>query len=92
MLNQVVSKVLTRPDRRVVSSDPNVKCDSSSNLKELFEGLPLKKWEQIEFRQPYVGVVTSDGEVYEAIGAEEGSITTHLTNFVPVSKGEETGG
>lgn len=73
----------------VVVAHGSAKC-RAFDLGQLFEGLPLEKWQRIGRRQPYVGVVATDGAVYERIGEPESSLTLYLTQFVdsPGAAGE----
>lgn len=66
----------------IVIAHDSAKCREAFDMGQLFEGLPLEKWDEIEFRQPYIGVLAGNGEVYEALGEVGKSITVHLESFV----------
>ena len=52
------------------------------DLSPIFQGLPLKKWANLQFRQPYIGIIPSKkGKSYEMLGDKESSIVLKLSNF-----------
>ena len=50
------------------------------SLEPLFAGTGLKQWDKIEFRQPYIGIISSDGSIQERRGEKESWLLEDLSN------------
>ncbi len=50
------------------------------NLEPLFAGTGLKQWDKIEFRQPYIAIISSDGSIQERRGEKESWLLEDLSN------------
>lgn len=44
-------------------------CDSRDGLTAALKGTGLEQWRELEFRQPYIGVITADGGTREITGS-----------------------
>lgn len=64
----------------VVAHDSAV-CGKSS-LKGIFQGGPLKNWQAIGFRAPYIGIISGSGEVKEFSGPAEEAIAVEAKAFI----------
>ncbi|EED36151.1 phosphatidylglycerol--membrane-oligosaccharide glycerophosphotransferase [Luminiphilus syltensis NOR5-1B] len=51
---------------------------AETDLDSLFGDSPLALWPQIDFREPYIGIVPTEGEVEELFGGESRAITRTL--------------
>lgn len=58
-------------DAYVIVSHDSAKCDPSFDMASLFQDLGLTHWKKIGVRQPYIGLLTQDGEAYESLGSTE---------------------
>jgi len=56
-------------------------CRNKDLFYQAFNGLPLTKWRSIDFRQPYVAIINSNGHFYEEVGEVEKNIVLYITNF-----------
>lgn len=52
------------------------------DLEPLFRGTELSRWDEIDFRTPYIGLITGNGEVFEYLGASETALSLEARNFV----------
>lgn len=66
----------------VIAVHDSAMCNPSFRLDEIFNGLPLRHWKQIGFRQPYLGIIAGNGEIYEVVGEREKRIALLVRNFV----------
>lgn len=66
----------------VVAHD-SAKCDLSFDMGSLFKGLELNQWRHIGVRQPYIGVLTTDGDIYEALGSTEHPLKMDIEVLAP---------
>ncbi len=57
------------------------------NLEPLFAGTGLKQWDKIEFRQPYIGIISSNGSIQEHRGEKESWLLEDLS-YVARKKGD----
>ena len=57
------------------------------DLEPLFAGTGLKEWDQIEFRQPYIGIISGDGSISERRGKKESWLLEEL-EFTARKKGD----
>lgn len=59
----------------------SVRCRAVVDLGRMFAGLPLGKWKNIGYRQPYVGVIGAGLGGWEQIGSTGAPMALHLTEF-----------
>lgn len=65
----------------VVHDSPYCTRDS---LNPIFRGLPLTKWTDLRFRQPYIGIIpTKKDKTIEILGKKGSAIGLMLSNFAP---------
>ena len=57
------------------------------NLEPLFAGTGLKQWDKIEFRQPYIAIISGDGSIQERRGEKESWLLEDLS-YVARKKGD----
>lgn len=55
----------------IVMAHDSGNCDKDFDLKNVFQGLPLKKWDRIGHRQPYIGITSADASFHESVGGYE---------------------
>lgn len=65
----------------------SVRCRAQVDLERMFEGLPLKEWKRIGYRQTYLGVIARDGKTWERIGAASAPMGLRLTQFAAGGSG-----
>lgn len=53
-----------------ILADDSIHCGQDADLEKLFEGLGLKAWREVNFREPYVAVMPRKGEAQEYRGGE----------------------
>lgn len=68
----------------IIAHDSAV-CSDAKRLNEVLHGLPLEKWSDLGFREPYIGLISMDGQIYEARGESEESISVHVVNVIDKS-------
>jgi hypothetical protein len=54
----------------------------SFEFSELFQGTGLKRWNEIGWRTPYIGIVSGNGDVAEFIGTVSGEVVVDAAHFV----------
>jgi hypothetical protein len=54
----------------------------SFDFRELFEGTGLKRWNEISWRTPYIGLVSGNGDIAEFVGTVSGGLVVDALNFV----------
>lgn len=59
----------------------SVRCRATRDLKRMFAGLPLEKWKDIGFRQPYLGVIAGERGGWEMLGSAGAPLAVRLTQF-----------
>ena len=57
------------------------------NLEPLFAGTGLKQWDKIEYRQPYIAIISGDGSIQERRGEKESWLLEDLS-YVARKKGD----
>lgn len=55
--------------------------ESPEKFSNYFEGLPLKEWDRIGFRESYIAIWDKSGNNFEFHGKKEESIGVHLSKF-----------
>jgi hypothetical protein len=56
------------------------------NLAQLFERTGLKEWIKIQFRTPYIAIISGMGETGEFFGQQETAVLVQSKNYISPNK------
>ncbi|GGD27054.1 sulfatase-like hydrolase/transferase [Sinisalibacter lacisalsi] len=65
-----------------VVADDSAVCGGPPDLRAHFDGTALRRWPGIDFRTPYIGILTGDGRVIEHLGAEETALAVEAQGIL----------
>ena len=67
----------------IIVADSSAVCyEIDPHLSEIFEGSDFTKWSDLWYNQPYVAVVSGNGNIQEFIGEPNTAIGIDLNNFI----------
>lgn len=65
-----------------VVADDSAVCGGPPDLRAHFDGTALRRWPGIDYRTPYIGILTGDGRVIEHLGAEETALAVEAQGIL----------
>ncbi len=65
-----------------IVADDSAQCATPYDLAPLFSGTGLVRWNEIGFRQPYIGLIAGNGDISEYLGDTETAILVEAVDFI----------